>query len=341
MFMPDKPHRYGSEMFMVCDSESAYSHRFEIYIGKRQSEDSIHDAFDNKTGDAAVIRNMKVVLGEHLQGFRLVVIDRYYSSVALAIQLLSMSLYVVGTIVTNRLGFDRRVVEKKQTLPQGKERGSFTFSRSIAIPTMIACHWWDRKPAHYLATGPSMAEDSIRRNLKGAPARNFKCPKLDTDYQRWMGGVDVHDQLRLQSYFIETSFRFQKYHKSLFMGLLDMALVNAYITHKKTCAIKRLTPKPRGEWYILLHKQLLQLKAEDFVEVLTPMDAPAGPSRKRRRHAGHKHVQFNDWVTVSEVQKRRQRSCKVYALLRGDRKKSFQTTYYCEDCSKADAKCFL
>ncbi|KAG3121823.1 hypothetical protein C6341_g27224 [Phytophthora cactorum] len=125
------------------------------------------------------------------------------------------------------------------------------------------------------------------------------------------------------------------------MGLLDMALVNAYITHKKTCAIKRLTPKPRGEWYILLHKQLLQLKAEDFVEVLTPMDAPAGPSRKRRRHAGHKHVQFNDWVTVSEVQKRRQRSCKVCALLRGDRKKSFQTTYYCEDCSKADAKCFL
>ncbi|KAG3235387.1 hypothetical protein PI124_g19569 [Phytophthora idaei] len=75
--------------------------------------------------------------------------------------------------------------------------------------------------------------------------------------------------------------------------------------------------KPRGELYILLHKQLLQLKAEDFVEVLTPMDAPAGPSRKRRRHAGHKHVQFNDWVTVSGVQKRRQRSC------------------------KADAKCFL
>jgi hypothetical protein len=27
MFMPDKPHRYGSKMFMVCDSVTAYCHR--------------------------------------------------------------------------------------------------------------------------------------------------------------------------------------------------------------------------------------------------------------------------------------------------------------------------
>ena len=56
---------------------------------------------------------------------------------------------------------------------------------------------------------------------------------------------------------------------------------------------------------------------------------------------GHKNVQFDDWVTVSGIQKRRQRACKVCALLRGTRKKSYQTTYYCEDCSHPDAKCFL
>ncbi|KAG3092324.1 hypothetical protein PI124_g22245 [Phytophthora idaei] len=85
------------------------------------------------------------------------------------------------------------------------------------------------------------------------------------------------------------------------MGLLDMALANAYITHKKICAIMRLTSKPRGEWYILLHKQLLQLKAKDFVEVLTPMDAPAGPLRKRRRLAGHKHEQFDGGIGGPEA----------------------------------------
>lgn len=130
-------------------------------------------------------------------------------------------------------------------------------------------------------------------------------------------------------------------HKSLLLGFVDMELVNAYLTHKETCRIKRLVPKTRGEWYLLLHKQLLQLKGEDFEEAIVPTPSPMIRSRKRPRLNGHKHVQFDDWVVVSGVQKRRQRSCKVCALLRGDRKKSFQTTYYCEACSQADAKCFL
>ncbi|KAG3121778.1 hypothetical protein PI126_g24424 [Phytophthora idaei] len=241
----------------------------------------------------------------------------------------------------NRLGFDKQVVESRKTRPRRIERGSFAFSRSTAIPTMAGCHWWDRKPVHYLATGPIMAEDSIHRNIKMVGPSTVKCPMLVTDYQRWMGGVDVHDQHRLQSYSIQTAFRFQKYYKSLFMGFVDMALVNAYLTHKETCRLQRLVPKDRGKWYLLLHKQLLQLKPDDFVEATAPTPSPMTRSRKRRRLDGHRHIQFDDWVTVSSVQKRRQRSCKVCALLRGERKKSFQTTYYCEDCSQADAKCFL
>ncbi|KAG4038660.1 hypothetical protein PC123_g25778 [Phytophthora cactorum] len=272
MFMPDKPHRYGTKLFMVCDSVSACCHRFEVYVGKRQTEDADQQEFDNKTGAAAVIRNMKAVLVERPQGFLLVVIDRYYSSIPLAIQLLSMSVYVLGKIMINRLGFDKQVVESRKTRPRRIERGSFAFSRSTAIPTMIACHWWDRKPVHYLATGPIMAEDSIHRNIKMVGPSTAKCPMLVTDYQRWMGGVDVHDQLRLQSYSIQTAFRFQKYYKSLFMGSVDLALVNAYLTHKETCRLQRLVPKDRGEWYLLLHKQLLQLKPDDVVEAtaLTP-----------------------------------------------------------------------
>ncbi|KAG2787465.1 hypothetical protein PC129_g3248 [Phytophthora cactorum] len=72
-----------------------------------------------------------------------------------------------------------------------------------------------------------------------------------------------------------------------------------------------------------------------------PNTSSATRSRKRRCLDGHIHIQFDDCVTVSGVQKRRQRSRKVCVLLRGKRKKSFQTTYYCEDCSRHDATCFL
>ncbi|POM79653.1 Hypothetical protein PHPALM_2619 [Phytophthora palmivora] len=50
MFMPDKPHRYGSKMFMTCDSKTAYCHRFEIYVGKLKAREDQADAFDHKTG---------------------------------------------------------------------------------------------------------------------------------------------------------------------------------------------------------------------------------------------------------------------------------------------------
>ncbi|RAW32731.1 hypothetical protein PC110_g10936 [Phytophthora cactorum] len=222
MFMPDKPHRYGTKMFMVCDSRTAYCHRFEVNVGAREKRDDT--TVDNKTGAAAVVRNMRILLGENSRGFHLIVIDRFYSSVALALQLLSMSIYVFETIVINRIGYDAQVVEKCKSRPRRIPQGSFTFTRCVAVPTMVACHWWDRKPVHYLATGVSMAKDRLNRNV---------------------------------------------------------------------------------------------------------------------RQTLHTHKQFDDWVTVSGVQKRRQRSCKVCALLRGDRNKSYHTTFFCEDCSHGEAKCFL
>ncbi|ETM39138.1 hypothetical protein L914_14679 [Phytophthora nicotianae] len=116
-------------------------------------------------------------------------------------------------------------------------------------------------------------------------------------------------------------------------------MVNSYISHKVACKLTNTPAMKRGEWYAVLHSQLLQLKEQDFVGVAT---TPSPGSKKRRRkRVGHSLIQFDDWVTVSGIQKRRQRSCKVCALLRGDRKKSFQTTFYCDNCSIDDAKCYL
>jgi Transposase IS4 len=313
--------------------------RFEIYVGKRELQDSDTTAFDHKTGPAAVIRNLKVVLEGASPGFSLVIIDRFYSSVPLAIQLLSMFVYVVGTIQTNRIGFDRRVVERRTTRPLSIERGRFTFSRSVVVPTMVACHWWDKKPVHYLATGVVMTEDSIHRNIKGMGSQMITCPKIITEYQDHMGGVDVHDQLRLQSYSVQMAFRFRKYYKSLFLGLMDLALVNAYLTHKEACRLNNSPAMTRVEWYGVLHQQILRVKELDF-EVAGDIITPSR-TRQRRRTTGHELMQGNDWITTGEQQKRRQRSCKVCGLLRGSAKKSFQTTWYCERCSVDAAKCFL
>lgn len=88
--------------------------------------------------------------------------------------------------------------------------------------------------------------------------------------------------------------------------------------------------------------QFWQLKSRDFVGAVETPPASA-PKRKRAPlRLTHKLEQCDDWVTVSGVQKRRQRSCKVRALLRTDRKKkSYATTYFCERGSVDYAKCWL
>ncbi|KAE9341064.1 hypothetical protein PF008_g10808 [Phytophthora fragariae] len=69
-----------------------------------------------------------------------------------------------------------------------------------------------------------------------------------------------------------------------------------------------------------------------------------GEEHKRRRapvRLAHALEQSEDWVTVTGVRKRCQRSCKVCALLRTEKKKSFATTFFCERCSIVNAKCWL
>nr|CAI72337.1 hypothetical protein PI49.0450 [Phytophthora infestans] len=98
----------------------------------------------------------------------------------------------------------------------------------------------------------------------------------------------------------------------------------------------------RGDWFCILQNQLLLLKAADFAGVdVTP---PANSQKHRRTPVRLSHAleQSEDWVTVSGVQKRRQRSCKVCALLRSNPKqKSYATKFICERCSVDSAKCWL
>ncbi|KAK1936983.1 hypothetical protein P3T76_009761 [Phytophthora citrophthora] len=173
---------------------------FEVYVEKWATVNGADAAVDFKTGAAAALRNLKVVLARARHAWHTVVIGRYYSSVLLAVELLAMNVYVVGTIMTSRLGYNKKLQSSSKTRPASIPHGSFSFLRSIAAPSMIAYVWWDRKPVYYLCTGAIMAESSIKRKLKKRGSVRVPCPSAVNNYQNWMSGVDVHDQLRLQSY---------------------------------------------------------------------------------------------------------------------------------------------
>ncbi|GMF21657.1 unnamed protein product [Phytophthora fragariaefolia] len=210
MFMPDKLYRYGSKIFMMCDSKTA----FDSYAGKRNDDDAGDRPFDLNTGAATVARNLLIVLTANSR-------------------------------------------HKWHAVVEGQADQSNYGSMSHCCERLPARDGWSRCA---LSTPP-------------------------------------------QTYLLQSSTKFKKYYKSLFLGIVDLALVSAYISHKEAANIMGTPVMKRAEWYGVLQNQLLQPKPKDFANVaITP--APSTQSASATPY-------------------------------------SFATTLFCDRCSIHDAKCWL
>ncbi|ETP28050.1 hypothetical protein F442_22666 [Phytophthora nicotianae P10297] len=164
-----------------------------------------------------------------------------------------------------------------------------------------------------------------------------------------MGGVDVHDQLRLLRYSLQRAVTFRKYYKSLFLGLVDLAIVNGYIVHRAYHEAKGTRPLTHVQYIRKLHLELIHLKDSDMYEgntfgadppppVSTENDALATSANDEggsSEHVIYSPKQGDEWRKHSGQLKRVQRNCKVCSLLRSDGKRGGTTTYYCDACFTA------
>lgn len=308
--------------------------RFEIYLGKQQHNAEM-PALDNKTGPAAVIRNMRNVLNPHdlASGWRVIAIDRFYTAIPLLVQLLNMKMYSVGTIMTNRLGYPKEVINNNRK----GTRGEFKACTSVKLPTLRALSWFDKKPVHFLSTGASIKQDFVTRRVRGVKT-TVHCPSVVSNYHQMMGGVDRHDQLRLQRYSLQTSYRFRKYYKSLFMGLVDLVLVNMYVTHTECAKRNGTIPLNRASFMTELHSQMVRVCASDFPD--GSQASPATPSGQLR--STHTIAQNDNFRTVGKQQMRRRNACKVCSIkFRKKGQKSNDSSWYCVQCSEDNKRLFL
>uniref|UniRef100_H3H361 PiggyBac transposable element-derived protein domain-containing protein n=1 Tax=Phytophthora ramorum TaxID=164328 RepID=H3H361_PHYRM len=228
VFMKDKPHRWGTKLFMLNSSKTSYCIRF-------------------------------------------------YTSLVLAMQLLTMNFYNVGTIMMNKPGLREAILPLKMKngrrasnkRPAHIPRGTFEVATSKDVPLVKAIRWYDKQGVHVLATGGSAEYDRIVRRdpLTGQDAELI-APRIVKDYQILMGGVDVHDQLRLQRYSLQLARRYKKYYKSLFLGLIDLAIVNAYIVFTCGRAADGKLKLSHVVFLKQLHLELCQLQQEDWQHIL-------------------------------------------------------------------------
>ncbi|POM77104.1 Hypothetical protein PHPALM_5565 [Phytophthora palmivora] len=145
-------------------------------------------------------------------------------------------LYLTGTIQARRAGFAEDVITKKKvysTKPTEPVRGTIKLAENKPyqparyLSGELAGQWKDEStpsiapaptcgltsccpvpPAPAISNGTNHAKAFVATNSRETggkyPLRSTNgTDALVRDYQRWMGGVDIHDQLRMQRYSIQ------------------------------------------------------------------------------------------------------------------------------------------
>ncbi|POM79510.1 Hypothetical protein PHPALM_2804, partial [Phytophthora palmivora] len=189
--------------------------RIEVYCGAKTHLRTPVPK-DNNAGEAAVLRNMNALLPPATNSpWRLVVTDRFYTSVKLALEMLHRRMYLTGTIQTDRSGYAKGVVTSKKYRTVNKRKamvplqGTIKLAENKSIPQLTAAMWMDRNPVHMLSSGGSRQEGTVKRQINGE-VQSLSAPELVCDYHRWMGGVDIHDQLRMQRYSVQLAYKSRK-----------------------------------------------------------------------------------------------------------------------------------
>ena len=93
--------------------------------------------------------------------------------------------------------------------PKGVARGIFKMARAKCDHGLIALGWMDNRPVYFLSSQVLTKLTTIQRREKNGDVSCVPCPELVVWYQKFMTGVDDHDQLRLQSYSLQLANRYE------------------------------------------------------------------------------------------------------------------------------------
>jgi hypothetical protein len=149
-------------------------------------------------------------------------------------------------------------------------------------------------------------------------------------------------------YSVQMNLICKKYYKTLFYGLLDMAIVNALIVHRVYAEKIRAKPLSHADFIVQLHEELLLLKTEDFTDANNVHDDE--PTRREPTPRGptvyvtsHKFGVSTDKTPSGHTKSRVCKVCSIYnqAQEAEERTGANTTRYFCVDCSNDRGKVYL
>nr|XP_039248218.1 piggyBac transposable element-derived protein 4-like isoform X3 [Styela clava] len=218
-YIKTKRARVGIKVWVLAESKTGYVSRLQIYTGKDPSASS-------EIGQASRVINDLIAPFENLNHH--LYVDNFYTSPDLFASLLERGVYACGTMRPNRKGFP-----KDLSINDSNKRG---FSDWRASGELLAQSWLDNRAVYFLSTihspqypsnytGRRFVHRKGKRN-SASPYVQLKCPPLLKDYNSYMGGVDLADQMRKSHNITRKS---KAWYRRVFVYLLEVCIHNARV----------------------------------------------------------------------------------------------------------------
>lgn len=227
-YMPAKPTKYGIKVWMRSDPENGYTSEFQVYTGREQNTREVGLA------TRVVIDLTRKLFGKH----HIVNTDNFFTSPVLCQQLLRHRTYARGTVRINRKGFPQQLGKKDV-----KNQGDY---KTAQKGEMTACVWMDKKATFTLSTAenPATLATTVQRKTKRGEVKEVPAPSVIANYNNYMNGVDIADQLRTEYSTYRTSKKWWRY---LFWFLFDIAVTNGFILMRESRNHRRRTKNNRNK----------------------------------------------------------------------------------------------
>ena len=285
-YLPMKPTKRGFKIWVLADSTNGYFLDAHVYIGREGG------VTEHGVGERVVLGLTEKYCGRNHHVF----CDNFFTSPRLFRELHSHGLYACGTVRQMRKEFPHDLRNVRQT------RGESMFRQSDNLTAVV---WQDRRPVHVLSTlsQPGEVQKVSRRERNGSTSE-VDCPSAIVTYTKYMGGVDLGDQLRK---YYSVRLKCNKNYKYFFWTFFDISITNSFIlyklctppTHTSSPAIRLKSFREKLAWSLIGSYNSRQRPLRRLSSVQQhPTPAPA-PFHSPHHHPRQRCVYCRDYRNPS------------------------------------------
>ena len=232
--------------------------------------------------------------------------DRYYSSVPLTQTLASHNTSFTGTIMKNRIDLPDEIRDTSFSLKQGEHL-------SFRCGQLMVTAWRAKGKQKSLV----MVSSSSSAKMIEVPAlhntQQMLKPECVDDYNHSMNAVDRSDQYSVSYPFVR---RTRKWWRKLFFYLLEVSIVNSFITYREVTRKKLSHLDFRRSLVESLATKYLQEQESRRTSVGRPRSQPCPVRLNKQLHLLEQRGSRHDCVVCSDRQ-------------HGSR---HTTTFFCKTC---------